>query len=366
MKPLIDRTTKTEKTYVTFWATIALVAFQFVGCTGIGPVTIDRDRFEYVTAISESWKRQTLLNLLKTRYLDAPVFMDVASVINQYALESEIELGFSWNGDPTRSIGGRGMYTDRPTITYSPLMGERFAKSLVKPLPLAPILLLIQSEYPAEEVLRICIQSVNGIDNARYRSVFGRSGDPQFDELLDLFGRVYEADGIAMRSRKTDTGANLIIIFRPPADAAAKEDLGHLKKMLDLDPQLNEFTVVNGKFALDNQEIAILSRSMLQVMTAFAACIEMPPSDVAGMHMDEDWQRSGLNTKLSEPWIDVRNGESKPDAAFVAVHYRERWFWIDDRDVHSKSMFNFLMILFSFTERGKGEPETPVITVPTN
>ena len=53
------------------------------GCSAVGPATIDRDRFDYVSAISESWKRQTLLNLLKTRYLDAPVFMDVASVINQ-------------------------------------------------------------------------------------------------------------------------------------------------------------------------------------------------------------------------------------------------------------------------------------------
>jgi hypothetical protein len=31
-----------------------------------------------------------------------------------------------------------------------------------------------------------------------------------------------------------------------------------------------------------------------------------------------------------------------------------------------KYMFNFLMILFSFTERVKREPEAPVITVPTN
>jgi hypothetical protein len=40
--------------------------------------------------------------------------------------------------------------------------------------------------------------------------------------------------------------------------------------------------------------------------------------------------------------------------------------WIDDRDVDSKSMFNFPMILFSFTERGRNEPEAPVITVPAN
>ena len=62
--------------------TVLISVLLFAGCTGIGPPTVDRDRFDYVSAISESWKRQTLLNLIKVRYLDAPVFMDVASVIS--------------------------------------------------------------------------------------------------------------------------------------------------------------------------------------------------------------------------------------------------------------------------------------------
>jgi hypothetical protein len=366
MKFLNSGAIKTEKRIVALMAIISFAAVQLIGCAGVGPATINRDRFDYVSAISESWKRQTLLNLLKTRYLDVPVYMDVASVINQYALESEIEMGFSWNGGQTESIGGRGMYTDRPTITYSPLMGEKFARSLLKPLPLAPILLLIQSQYPADQVLRICIQSINGIDNIRYGSIAGRNDDPDFEELLYLFRRVYEADGIAMRSQKTDGGANLTIIFRPPAHAAAGEDLSRLKKLLALDPHVNVFKVVNGKFATDNREIAILSRSMQQVMTAFAADIETPPLDPAGIHMDKALRHSGLGKNPLRPWIDVHNGTSEPDAAFVAVHYRNHWFWIDDRDIYSKTMFNFLLILFSFTERGKSVSEAPVITVPTN
>jgi hypothetical protein len=40
--------------------------------------TVARDRFDYITAISDSWKSQMLLNLVKIRYGDAPVFLDVA------------------------------------------------------------------------------------------------------------------------------------------------------------------------------------------------------------------------------------------------------------------------------------------------
>jgi hypothetical protein len=133
-------------------AAMILVAAHFAGCTGIGPQTIDRDRFDYVSAISDSWKRQTLLNLLKTRYLDAPVFMDVASVINQYGLEQEVGLGVSGEfynkGEPSfvsPEIGVKGRYTDRPTITYNPLMGENYARSVLKPISNSAILLLVEA-----------------------------------------------------------------------------------------------------------------------------------------------------------------------------------------------------------------------------
>jgi len=67
-----------------FWIATALL---IGGCTSIGPGTVTRDRFDYPTAISESWKSQMLLNMVKLRYGDAPVFLDVASVINSYVKE---------------------------------------------------------------------------------------------------------------------------------------------------------------------------------------------------------------------------------------------------------------------------------------
>jgi hypothetical protein len=73
----------------------SLLLINLSGCTSIGPSTVNRDRFDYVVAISESVKRQTLLNMVKARYLDMPVYMDIASVISQYALESQ--LGFEWH-----------------------------------------------------------------------------------------------------------------------------------------------------------------------------------------------------------------------------------------------------------------------------
>src|ERR1044072_6305653 len=78
------------------FVSVLLLLITLSGCSSIGPGTVARDRFDYVTAISDSWKSQMLLNLVKLRYGDAPVFLDVASVINQYAVEGTIGYTGNW------------------------------------------------------------------------------------------------------------------------------------------------------------------------------------------------------------------------------------------------------------------------------
>jgi hypothetical protein len=62
------------------------------GCGGIGPRTIAYDRFDYTETLSASWKQQMLVNMVKLRYADTPVFLDVVSVINQYSIEPQVHL----------------------------------------------------------------------------------------------------------------------------------------------------------------------------------------------------------------------------------------------------------------------------------
>lgn len=352
---------------------IVLVAIHLAGCATVGPPTVDRDRFDYVTAISESWKRQTLLNLLKIRYLDAPIFLDVASVINQYSMEQELELGVSGEfynrSEPSfisPEVGARGKYTDRPTITYNPLMGRNFAQSLLRPMPLAAIMILVQSGYPADYVLRICAQNINGLKNQRRAAIGGRDADPEFYELLDSLRNLQKMDGMAMRSKSINKGERLVIFFRAPRNEAASGNLKRVMQLLGLNAEVTEFPVVPGAYALNDREIAILSRSIIQIMTEYASYIDVPEFDISEGRVYAIKQEGGETDNRFPPLLRVRNGASKPDKAYVAVYYRDNWFWIDDRDLHSKSMFYFLMILFSFTERGDSEQAAPVITLPTN
>ncbi len=343
------------------------------GCTAVGPNTIERDRFDYVAAISESWKRQTLLNLIKTRYIDAPVFLDIASVINQYSMEHELNLGvegeFYNRSDPSfvsPRIGTSGRYADRPTITYNPLMGQKFARSLMRPIPLAAIFTLLESGYPADTVMRICIQNIQGLQNCRNSFIGAQKADPAFYELLDLLRKLKDSDAFTLRTQRTGGRANISLFFKPQADAATAGHSRRVRQLLDLDEMRQEFRIVRGSVALNNQEIAILSRSIMQVMLEYAAFIDVPPADISEGRVYAIDQEIAQTDRQLPPLIRVRNSVDEPERPYVAVPYRDRWFWIDDRDIHSKALFYFLMVLFSFTERDDSNQATPIISVPTN
>ena len=73
-------------------AVLALCA----GCASVGPFTVARDRVDDDHAITTSWKRTMLLNMVKLRYGDTPTFIDVSSIINSYTLEGQVSAGGSW------------------------------------------------------------------------------------------------------------------------------------------------------------------------------------------------------------------------------------------------------------------------------
>ncbi len=52
---------------IQFFALMLIGSISIAGCAGIGPGTVSRDRSDYTVAISDSWKRQMLFNIVKIR-----------------------------------------------------------------------------------------------------------------------------------------------------------------------------------------------------------------------------------------------------------------------------------------------------------
>jgi hypothetical protein len=306
-----------------------------------------------------------LLNLLKVRYADAPVFMDVSSVISSYSMEGEVRIFGEYappnRGDTVAGVSGTGRYADKPTITYTPLTGDKFAKSLMAPIPVSGFLFLLQSGYPADLVLRVCVNSINGIQNAYGGSGNPREGNPKFRELMTAM-QESQAEGIVgFRVRTTKSGQTVVMFIRPPNDSAAASSR-RVRSLLGLNPDEREFSVESGSFPENDREIAILTRSILQVMVDLASALDVPAADVAeGRVFSPQW--SAEQQRMFPALLTARHGSAAPPDAYAAVPYRGHWFWIDDRDQRSKQVMSFLMVMFSLTE-GAPAQAAPVVTVP--
>ena len=122
-----------------FLAVALIGAAALTGCTHLGPQTVAADRFDYSTAITDSWKQQTLLNIVKLRYMDLPVFVDVSSIVAGYSMQTGVSVNGTLSSEKAMqgnyfAAGGQAIYTDRPTITYVPLTGEKFLRGLITPI----------------------------------------------------------------------------------------------------------------------------------------------------------------------------------------------------------------------------------------
>jgi len=344
---------------------ICVGVLLLTGCASVGPPTVVRDRFDYVTAISDSWKRQMLVNLLKVRYADAPVFMDVTSVISAYTLGADASVGGEvarpGRGDTFAAFGAGANYSDKPTITYQPLSGDKFARSLMAPIPVAGVLSLIQAGYPADVVLRICVNSINGLENDYGGPGNPRAGSPQFREIMDALRQSQAAGGAGFRTRTNKSAQSVVMFFRPGNDDAGPL-VGRMRDLLGLDPTAREFTVVYGSFPEPDGEIAILTRSIMQIMIDLAAQMDVPEAEIAEGRVYSR-KRTADQERMFPPLIAVRTGASAPEDAYVSVRYRDKWFWIDDRDQPSKRTLSFLMLAFSLTE-GAPTQAAPVVTIP--
>ncbi len=337
----------------------ALGTLLLAACTSVGPETIPRDRFDYTAAISDSWKRQMLANIVKLRYGEPPTFMEVASVINQYELRGQINAGAGagtgLTGGDTYTIGGAGAFIDRPTITYSPLTGAQFTRSLLTPISPYALFGLVQSGYPADTVFRMVVKSINGVRAPANAGSFAQPGHEDFNELLHALRRLQMSGRVGMRLVPDEEGGGTVLFFAPSASDEAQRDSLFVRELLQLEPGANEFRLEFGAVARDGRSLAVLSRSILEILIELSADVGVPSHHIAE-------GRAAPVGSNRDPMLEIHSGEKQPDDAFVSMRYSDHWYWVDDKDIRSKALLTFMMILFSLAETGESA-DKPVITV---
>jgi len=303
-----------------------------------------------------------LLNIVKQRYLDMPVYLDVSSVVSSYSLETGVNLEAKrFPRDAASSnatLGVSGSYSESPTISYAPLSGERLVNSLLRPIPPETVFAMINGGRRVDFLLRATLRSINGVYAASTLSPAARQEDPAFARIVEALGRIEQADALGLRIEKHGEHAITYVLFHGNRDAETQADIRQVKELLGLDPSRGEFLLVFGSARRPDQ-IALNTRSIQQVLGELASGVEVPEQDLREGRASPRARAGGDTPRL----MHVHSGDAAPTDAFAAVPYRGRWFWVDDRDLASKRMSVFLMMFMSITESG-ALPQAPVLTIP--
>src|SRR5688572_19906486 len=219
---------------------LLLAAAIAAGCQTIGPASMQRDRSDYAGAIGDSWKEQTLLNITKLRYFDTPVFLDIASIVSSYTVQTELSLAariFSRNRAGTfGELGASGTYIDRPTISYTPVTGKKYVDALLRPIPPQAIFAMIQAGHQADFILRGTVRTINGIHNASASPGRARDEDATFERVIEAFRRVQQAGALGVRIEKRGSEEVTLIFFNDKVGKRSQDEIRFLRKALGLDP----------------------------------------------------------------------------------------------------------------------------------
>jgi hypothetical protein len=361
--------TTNKQTVFTSAVLVSAIAITLLtGCKHLGPGTVAADRSDYSSSIADSWKQQTLLNIVKLRYLDLPVFVDVSSIVAGYSMQT----GVSVNGTLSSqhaiqgnyvAAGGQAVYTDRPTITYTPLTGQKFLRGLMTPIEPKNIFFMLQSGYAADFVLGLTCESLNGVRNRTTAAGGVREADPEFVRALELLREVQAAGAVGMRVEvdKTKDATGVMFFRRDSASPEIVEKISEVRRLLKMPEGQQKFNLVYSPVQGATNELAVGSRSMVQVMLAFASYSEVPAQDVKEQRALPALQSASTSGKIDP--VKIKCTPDKPKDAFASVHYRNQWFWIDDRDWRSKRALTAVMFLFTMADTGSNE-QLPLITIP--
>jgi hypothetical protein len=316
----------------------------------MGPKTIPQDGFNYNQRIADQENEQMLLNIVRLRYLEMPRFLTVASVINTYTRSGSA--GIDANASPFGNSAGTGIngsWSDRPTITYTPMSGQAFSQSLLTPLPPSVIFFLIQSGWSAERLMRLTNSMINGIHNEIGTPGERRQGDAEFNELLDVIHQLQRAGALGMHFEGDLPKVNVDIILPKIARTdSVQRAITRFKELLKLDQEQHVFDIEYGVIMEEKNHITVQTHSILEMLANISWYIDVPQE-----HVVEGRTLSTFHPDNPD-LIHVRVSADRPRDAFIAIDYRGYWYYIEDRDVKSKNTFAVMQILMSMANNASG------------
>jgi hypothetical protein len=360
-------------------AAAVLLVVAASGCfTGLGPSAIRGERPDYNQQIVRSADRELLLNLVRFRYNESPLFLELGAVVTQYGFTASLNasghVDGGWSGNASTGLG----YSESPTVTYTPLAGEEFTTRMLTPISLDWIMLFEQSGWGAERLMLVAIQRMNDVVNAPTATGPTPEDPPEYEafaavasrlqrlRLAGLFGLNWEM----RENEKQPPGRNPRFWLHMPADPRSPlaADVTAVRRELGLAPDVDEFQLTAFPFKRRRNEVGLRCRSLLAVLYFLSTSVEVPPADVAAglATVTKDDQGRPFDWSLvTKKVMTIHSSRDRPEAAYLAVQHRGWWFYLADDDQTSKATFSLVNILFSL-QSTSGKGKSPLLTLPVS
>jgi hypothetical protein len=399
---------------------LVVLAAAWAGTSGcLGPKAVRHTRLRYNEVVRDTNDQQLLINIVRLRYADSPVFIDLPNITSQFELSSQASyLGGRGNQFPGQTnLGSAALNArDTPTLSYHPREGREIAKAMLTPLS-ADLFSVVNAGADIEQLLLLTINDINDVPNAprattltprvpEDNAAFVRgirlladlrardatelafetddddrdASDPiprQVVQGRDLLNAAH--DGYVYRTRGSEQMTlvkrekQLVLKIRPPY--VRSPEMAEVARIFRLTPGLSKYPIKSELAAeapgslpkpMGEDTITMNLRSVLQIMTFLSKGVCVPaehvsagiaPSTPGPDGQPYDW------TRVTAGHFIVGSQKHKPHEAEVAVSYRGYWFYIAANDTNSRAILAIIEILFALQE-SDGKNVGPLLTLP--
>jgi hypothetical protein len=382
---------------------------SLVGCTH-RDVPIERFSHQYNEALNDSSNEQLLLNLLRLKYGETTYFMRAGNLTTSLRYSESVGLGVGAPGynRSTESGGGgevqmsgitgvplapsvdvSGSASFAPTVIMSPVLGDDLIHMYLRELDQPTLAYLLRADWDLRKLLLLIVERVGMLDNDPRGDSY-----PRFFRFVEEVGAVQDTGLVFFYPKEVlrdpgDPGSAVVVptlcLVAPRAQAEAVETT--IREANRFPPlQLDaarwipvEIYTPDGERVdeVPDQGLYLATRSFHDILCHAAQGIDVPPQHVCGADSDgQDCARPVDNREgRHERWLaaldaterplDVRwsAARARPADAYVAVRYRDLWFYVGDADAVSKKTFVLLHKIYAL-QSGSGAEIGTVLTIP--
>ena len=347
---------------------VGFFMLSLIGCVNYGPVSLKSERSRYNLAIQKTNDEQLLLNLVRLKYRDTPFFMEVSNIASQFSMKSKAGISAQLESivEDIFNLGASASYEESPTVSYSPLQGDKFVKNILSTIPLKTIALLFHSGWSVERIFRISFQSLNDLENAP-----GASGPTpklapnyvEFQKAIYYLQELDNRDTLSVLYQEQDGQPQLVLKI-------AYEDKDSIEahgfaRAVNVTPGQTSFILNNFSNSDQSAHIRVIPRSFLGIMFYLSQSINVPEQDVKSgkVTLTKDSNGDSFDwSTVTGDLLSIKFSKEKPLRALTHISYRDTWFYIDDIDLDSKSTYQLLMQIYSL-QSGAIKSSEPILTI---